>query len=452
MKLHAAIWFAALLPAAHAQFQISAVVNGVEHSVGATYDLGAIAPATPLQAQFRLRNVSNNPATLTLLGVAGTGFALSSAPVTPLLIPVQGTAAFAVTFQSPDAGSYSAAVKADGVSLLLTATVVPALTYELQASPAPLPLGAVTDFGSVEVGQSAILQFLIDNHTTQSLTIPTITLTGSDFGFSVAPPATAALTPGARIEFALQFSPSAPGARQGALVAGAAVFALSGTGLPIPLPKPQISIDLANPASGQQGKVTVAFDVAARTSGSGTVMLGFQPSVAGASDPAIAFASGGQSAQFTVAPGDTQGRFAGQPTLAFQTGTTAGSLIVTALLGGITSQSSIAIAPAQVSLSPPQGTRSASGIEVDLTGFDNTRTAGSLSFSFFDGAGTPIAPGAIQADASAAFSQFFQGSNLGGSFVLRALFPVTGDASRIASFQAAITNSAGTATTARTVF
>jgi hypothetical protein len=85
-------------------------------------------------------------------------------------------------------------------------------------------------------------------------------------------------------------------------------------------------------------------------------------------------------------------------------------------------------------------------------GFDNTRTAGPLTFTFFDLAGNAVAPGAIRADATASFASYFQSSGLGGVFLLRAVFPVTGDPSQVGAFQAQIGNSAGTAPTARIVF
>ena len=83
-------------------------------------------------------------------------------------------------------------------------------------------------------------------------------------------------------------------------------------------------------------------------------------------------------------------------------------------------------------------------------GFDNTRSAGALTFSFFDAGGNAlVAP--IQANGSSDFAAYFQNS-AGGAFELKAVFPVAGDISQIASFQAVVTNSAGNATTARTNF
>ena len=66
--------------------------------------------------------------------------------------------------------------------------------------------------------------------------------------------------------------------------------------------------------------------------------------------------------------------------------------------------------------------------------------------------GTAIAPGAIRADVEKDFAGYFSGSGLGGMFLLRAVFPVNGNASGVASCEATLTNSAGTATTQRSFF
>ena len=63
-----------------------------------------------------------------------------------------------------------------------------------------------------------------------------------------------------------------------------------------------------------------------------------------------------------------------------------------------------------------------------------------------------IAPGAIKSDAADAFQQLYRTSDAGGAFRLRAVFPLTGDASQVAAFEAAINNSEGATTAARTKF
>jgi hypothetical protein len=171
--------------------------------------------------------------------------------------------------------------------------------------------------------------------------------------------------------------------------------------------------------------------------------------VSGAVDSAIAFASGGQSVPFTFSAGDVQATFGAGGSIGFQTGTTAGTVQFTAKAGSLSDQHSIAIAPTTVSFTGTQANRYTGNIAVEISGFDNTRSAGALSFTFYDAAGNLIAPGAISANAEAAFAQYFTISE-SGSFRLSATFPVTGDSSEITYVQAAFTNSAGTSTTVRT--
>jgi len=52
-------------------------------------------------------------------------------------------------------------------------------------------------------------------------------------------------------------------------------------------------------------------------------------------------------------------------------------------------------------------------------------------------------------DAGTAFASHFSRTDLGGIFVLHAVFPVTGDTSRIASCDGSLTNPAGNAKTPR---
>jgi len=272
----------------------------------------------------------------------------------------------------------------------------------------------------------------------------------SDFSLSGAPPSGSTLQPGQQSGFDLQFQPAAAGPRVGSLTVGGRTYALTGTGVAPPMPKPLLAVSLPSAASAQQGTVSIKFDAPAATSGSGGVTLQFQPSAAGAIDPAIAFASGGQSAPFTFAAGDIQASFGNARTALFQTGTTAGTIVFTAQAGGVSDQQSVSLPAAPVAFTATQANRFPGSIQVQITGFDNTRTAGRLSFTFYDNAGNPIAPGTIPADISEAFWNYFAGPSLGGNFLLRANFPVTGDTAGIVYFEAAFTNSAGTSTTART--
>jgi hypothetical protein len=657
---------ASLAPAGYGQFQLFVVNGSAEQPAPAVYNLGAVYPNQAATAHFRLRNISSSAATLTVLAVPGAGFTLNG-PALPAGLNPQAAVDFTVTFLSPNAGSYSAVLQSQGVSLLLLATVLPQLTYELDTGAGLQPLGAApVDFGSVEPGSSAVRHFVAVNQMTVALTVAAIAVAGGDFalsgvapsgtvlqpnqsaafdvrfsptaagsrsgslvigdqtytlvgigaqliyevdagaglqplgtgpvdfgsvqlGFSVArhfavvnqtavaltaqaisvpandfalsgatpggqaiqpgqtadfyvqftPTATGtrtgslvignqthalvgtglqltyevdagaglqalgagpvdfgsvqlgssvarhfavanqtaavltlpaiavpasdfalsgaapggmALPPGLSADFYVQFTPTATGTRAGSLVIGHSTYALTGTGVEPPLPNPVLSINLPQALSARQGAVTVTLDAASRTSGSGTLTLAFVPGPGLTDDALIAFVSGGRTATFTVSPGDAQGYFGTQPAAIFQTGSTAGALTFTVKLGGVTAQQTITILPTTVGITLVQGVRSAASVQVQVTGFDNTHTAGPLTFTFFDAAGNAVAPGSVRSDATASFAAYFQNSGLGGVFLLTAVFPVTGNPSQIGAFQIQIANSAGTAQTARTPF
>jgi hypothetical protein len=568
-----AVLAAAFAPAGYGQFSLFVVNGSAEQPAPAVYNLGAVYPNQAVSAHFRLRNTSSGAATVTVLSVAGAGFTLNG-PALPAALDPQAAVDFTVTFLSPDAGSYSAPLLSGGTSILLLATVLPRLTYEVDTGAGLQPLGTApvdfgsvqlgsstvhhfaavnqmtvvltapaisvpnsdfalsgvapsgtvlqpnqsvafdvrfsptvagsrsgslvigdqtyaligtgvepppppppppqltyevdagaglqplgaspVDFGSVELGFSVARHFAVANQTTVVLTAPAIAVPAGDFALSGAAPGGLALQPGKSADFYVQFTPTAAGVRTGSLVIGGSTYALTGTGVAPPpppsLPNPGLSISLPQALSAQQGAVTVTLEATSATSGSGTLTLDFQPGPGLTDDAAIAFSSGGRTATFTVSPGDTQGHFGDQLTAPFQTGTTAGALVFTVQLGGVTAQQTITILPTSVGITLAQGARSAAGVEVRVTGFDNTRTAGPLIFTFFDAAGNVVAPGAIHADATPGFASYFQNSGLGGVFLLTAAFPVTGDPSQVGAFQVQIANSAGTVPTARTVF
>ena len=424
----------ALAPLAHAQFQLLAVNGNLELAVPPVYDLGHADPGTAATAQFRLRNVSTGPASVYTMTLAGTGFSLPSPPTLPLTLSPQQALDFAVLFKADAAGTYSAGLTLPGISVILTATVQPNLTFRISDP---------VDFGAVAAGSSALLHFAIENHTGQSLVVPPIVIRGTGFAVAGQSPAGAAIDPQKSATLDLAFAPPVNGNFTGTLGIGERSFTLSGTGIDPPLPKPLVSVDLPEAASGKQGVARVDLDAAARVGGSGSLTLDFQ-AASGATDSAVAFAAGGRSIPFTIKPGDTQAVSA-----PFQTGTTAGTLTFTATLGGVKAQASIAIAAAPVSVASAAGSRASASVTIQVSGFDNTRTAGQLAFAFYDRNGNQIGS-AIPAAAD--FATFFKSSALGGLFLLQAVFPVNGDPAQIGAFEVQFTNTAGATKVARTSF
>jgi len=326
--------------------------------------------------------------------------------------------------------------------VLLIATVLPRLTYTVEGQ-----LLTAVSFGVTQPGSSVVRHFLIENLTPLILTVPPITVEGGGFSLVDSAPSGLVLQSRQTARFDVQFLPPAGGSYEGSLIVGDRTYTLTGTAPDPALPKPLLSVNLSEPRSARQGTVTVTFDTTPLSSGSGTLTLEFQAASTGATDPGIVFLTGSRTMPFTVSAGDAQTLVA-----PFQTGTTAGTLKFTVSLGGNTDQQSLAIAGAPVGIASARGSRLAGTVEVLVTGFDNTRTAGAISYTFFDSAGNAVAPGAIQVNSTTDFLKFFESSDAGGNFLLRSTFPVTGDTSRISAFEVEFTNSAGTARTGRVAY
>ena len=251
MKTLLLLWLA--LPA-WGQFQLYVVSGSSETAAPSLYDLGSVYPGETATAHFRLRNTSTTSASVTTLAVAGPGFGLAG-PGLPMSLAPQAALDFTVSFQSTGTGSYSAALRSDGISILLTATVLPQLT-----------LSGSFDFGAVVRGLSASQRFTITNATPQALIVPSIAVQGADFSLAGAPPSSQAYAPQQSGEFIVVFSPRAVGSSQGTLQFGDRTYPLTGIGTDPPLPKPFLTVDLQQVASAQQGTIIIRFDTAVQRS------------------------------------------------------------------------------------------------------------------------------------------------------------------------------------------
>jgi hypothetical protein len=385
--------------------------------------------------------------------VNGTGYSLTGVPALPAGLAPQQAIEFSVVFQATGAAFYSASLDTEGTSVLLTSTVLSRLTCQLDTGAGLKTLDATpVSFGTVEAGGSALRHFVIANFTGLVLPVPGIAVQGGGFSLVGFPPGGDLLQPLETAAFDVTFQPGGVGAFTGALIVGDRSFPLAGTSVAVPLPRPLLTIALDKAASAQQGTVSVQFDAAARTGGSGILTLDFQPLAKGATDGAIQLGAVGRSLAFTFAAGATQAAFGDLTAVNFQTGTTAGTLTLSVDIGGVTDRKSITIDPAPVTIASASATRGTGSIELRIAGFDNTRSAGPVTYTFFDQAGGTIPPGAIPVDSTSVFAAYFATSDTAGAFVLRAVFPVTGDLSRIAAFDVQVANQAGTAKSGRQNF
>jgi len=429
-----------------AQLRLYVLEGSAERLVAGTCDLGRVETGERRDLGLRVRNSGLGPVRLETLAVAGVGFAVLGNLQLPRTLEAGAAMDLAVRFQPQAPGDYSAVLVVNTQTLLLRATAAPGPVVWLDQGERRMALdsGTAVEFSGVEQGTAGRRRFWLENPHSVGLEA-VVSVQGASFRGPVGLASPVTLAPGESAAFEVVFEPSQAGAQTGLLEINQRQFRLLGTGLAPPFPRPRILLEPAEAGSGRNVRVMIRLESAARMGGSGEARISFEPALPHlADDPAIVFSAGAsRRAAFTVAAGQDIGLFNQLHEIWIQTGTTAGRITVTAVLGEHREQAILDMRPLPVVIDSLKATRGSSSLEVNFSGFDNTRSSGQVAFSFFDAAGQTLAPGRIAIDAAGEFSRYFETSNLGGVFTLRAGFPVTGDVSAVAAVEVEITNSAG---------
>ena len=394
---------------------------------------------------------------------APSAFALNTSSM-PAVIAAGQSANFKVIFAPSQTGLTNGNLQVGsntyplaGAGIIVASIDSLQISYTDSTGVRTLPQNATPiSFGQVVPGSgaSAVLTFSVANPVTSynAVTISAITVSGSAFSLSGVPAAPISVSPGNSVSFKAAFTPTSSGTFTGGLAIGSRQFVLNGLSVASPLPG--FSLTLGAPLSSQQqATVTIQFASPSAVSAVGTISLQFTPSVTNVTDdPAIVFlATGSRQLSVTLAAGSQTAAYQGQSALAFQTGTTAGTLTFSvAFANTATYKQSFTIPPAAILLTSAQALRQSPNLSVTIHGYDNTYSAGQLSFTFYDTSGKVIGS-SIQLNASTNFQQLFLNNNqAGGVFSLQASFPVTGDVTQVGSVAVGITNSLGQASTSAT--
>ena len=425
------------------------------------YSFGTVSVFDSRDVQFALINAGSTPTPLTTLTVGAPFTILGFDSTTlPLTVAAGASVNFTVSFAPTQPGQFSSTLAADGVSLTLTGTALPGVAISVSSgggAPAQLQSGAGIDFGSVAQGSTVTQQVVMSNPLQNAITVQHVAvmnLQGASFQLeTVALPIT--LAPGATATLSVDFTPTSDGPQQAALDIDQLSIPLTGVGIDPPFPQAAMAISITNAASSQQGLLTVTLGAPSPSNGTGQIQMTFQPSSPSTNqDDAILFIpTGSQTAPFSVNQGDPTGYFGTANSIAFQTGTTAGTITFTLTLGAVTATQTLTIAPAVAGIESGQAQRTSGGLSVQFQGFDNTQSASTVTFTFLDVHGAVLSGGAIAVDTAADFQQFFASSDEGGVFALNAFFPVTaGMPAQVDSVEIQMVNAVGTAPTTRLYF
>jgi hypothetical protein len=443
--------FLALAPlGALAQVQVYVLNGSTLTAVGSSYSVGSAALGDTIETQFRVKNPGTQAAPLSV-SLAGEGFTIQCLPAP--YVPAGEESAFCVDFTPTLLGSYSAILQVNNIDITLTGTVAASATLMLSGTTTPLMTGAPVNFGSVATNQSKTQGFILSNSNGSPLTVNSVTVSGAGFSGPSGASFPLQMGPGQSATFQVTFAPVNGAAYSGTLAVDGRVFVLQGQGFDPPLPGAFLVLASTVGASAEQNSLSIPLSSASQISGSGTLTMSFQSSIPSVTDdPTIGFLSGAsRQASVTIVPGAAVAMIDNQQNIAFQTGTTAGTITFTLTLeNGSTEQTSLMIPPSSVILDSESAVRELGSIQVSFSGFDNTYSASQLTFTFYDLNGNALPQGTINVNASSDFQSYFSSGQAGGSFSLLATFPVSGNTNEIGYVTVQITNSQG-ATTAQQI-
>ena len=442
-------------------------------SLGGTITLPNATLGQTATITVRVLNSGNANATVTAITVTGQGFSLSNAPAPPQTLAAGASITLTVNFTPTVPGTISGTLTVNSDTFTLSGVGLGSLlTFSYAAGGTTITLGGTNNsvvFSPVAITQSEQLNLDVKNAGTLAATISNIGLqtTSAPFSLSGVPPLPVTLAPNADFQITITFKPTSLGFSNANLLFDATMIVLQGSGTqPPPLPSYTISGPSGNAAPMTQPTIGLTLASSYPVEISGTLTLG----VAGTlpADPAVQFATGGNTVSFTIPADQTSAVFGDQGTqLGVQTGTVASTVTITPSFATMTGDVNITptapevlqftVAPAAPALiaaqvtgeataAPVAGqTTSTSSFTIQVTGFATTRslTSAVVQFSIAPGYSMPTSQFTIdvnpistvwfQSAASKAFgSQFtiaipftFQGVAPAGQSVLNAITSVS---------------------------
>jgi hypothetical protein len=440
----------------------SSIVNSQIFPVtnNGTVTLPAAAIGSSSSASFQIRNAGNAAGQVSAIAVTGAGFQLINLPFLPVNISPGESITFGIVFSPSQSGAAAGRLRIDTISINLSAT---GLGSSLSLS--ALQGGALTalaDGGSITfpnttVGTKSSAAIQITNAGNGSAQVNSVSVTGDAYLLASLPALPATLSPGQTLSFTVSFSPTALGAAGGTVRIDAQTIGLMGVGVaPPPLPavlfgnvgdsaepgqQPAISLSLASPYPLDiAGKLTITFI-----------------SQAFVDDPAIQFSTGGRTVNFAIPANTTQAVFGlAAPQVQFQTGTVAGTIVLTSSFSAGAVNLTPSTAPAKAILiapSPPRlravqiANRTANSFEVIVTGFSTPRSLSEMDLQFAAAPGSNLQTSLLTVNVDAPFSAWYQSGNsasFGSQFSAAITITVAGDVNAVQSVTVTAKNAQGT--------
>lgn len=403
--------------------------------VGDSFVMPSAAPGAPSEARFRVRNTGSVPANVFRLVVEGAEFALFNDFVVPATLAPNGVGEFWIRYSPAGIEPAAGRLRLNDINVTL------------QGSPAPITVPEWLDNGTWRSLSASAANRLgeTERDAEFSRTLRMRASMGEPEIPAVSSPYS--LSPNGGGLYTLKLDTSAYGMAEAQLQVSGRSYRLQVFVMEPAPPRPSLKLSASALGYARQEPIQIQLSEEPKTSASGQLTLAFQPESSALGDDAtLGFLPNlARTVSFTIAPGSTLARFSGGDTLTLQTGTTAGTLILTATLAGIREEQRLRLEPAAPGLQTATIQALDQRVSLRLTAYDPLRASSRAAFTFYLRNGQPVSPGRIEVDVSGAFKSYFSDPAINSSgFVLNALFPVSGTLGELASVELELTNPAGT--------
>jgi len=400
----------------------------------------AVIPDTTVGQTTSVSIVISNSGTsdgqIAAISASGSGITLTDLPGLPFTLHPNGSQHFTLNFAPTQPGPISGRLIVGNDTFTLSGNGIgPRLTFAYTSGGSAV---SVADTGTVifpplAVGSSENLSFTVLNTGTSAATISSINLAAPSTIFTLQQLSTLPinLDPGASLSFSIGFIPNNTGSLTATLRVNSSSFTLSGNGTqPTALPSYQFQAP-SSPQPAQQPTLGLTLASPYPLGLQGTLTLTFVSNVF-TDDPSIQFATGGRTVSFKIPANTTQALFNGTATsLALQTGTTAGNIVITpafAMQGGFDLTPS---SPTVLTLTIPSAapliqsasvtSETLSSFTLVLTGYSTTRSLRQFDIQITPKQGQNFSNTHLTVDVSSAATTWFQGTTsqgFGGSFLV----------------------------------
>jgi len=416
--------------------------------------------ATKSTVTIQVTNDGNAAGTLANINLSGSDFTLANQPALPKTLNPASSTFFDIVYQPAKPGPSTGRLQVgDDVFPLAANGLGAVLSVAVDVGTGATP---VLNKGTIAVPNTAVgarrsVFVTVTNSGNQAATVSSFSAAGPVFTTLAGPSLPAALAPGQTQRFEVRFAPVSTGAVTATLAVNDQTFTLLGAGdSPPALPAVTITGAGAQTDPLQQPAAAVQLASAYPADLKGVITLAFLSDTF-ADDPAIQFANGTRTVNFTIPANTTQAVFnqLGR-TAPFQTGTVSGRVVLSAAFTVGTVDVTPAAAPSISTTIPsgaPQlssvrlGSQTGGTMQILISGYSTARSVTQLALQFTGITGSNLQTTSQNVDVSSAFTNWYADAGsraFGSQFTLTLTLTVTGDPNALQTVAVTASNAQGT--------